>query len=80
VRKRQETGRDKERKTERKRDGGTEGGERERERERGKWGEAGVEKEKESARAINRDMSVSQTSWHKEVIIGRNSVFRVFLL
>jgi hypothetical protein len=32
------------------------------------------------ARALNRDMSVSQTSWHKEVILGRNSVFRVFLL
>jgi hypothetical protein len=25
-------------------------------------------------------MSVSQTSWHKEVILGRNSVFRVFRL
>jgi hypothetical protein len=32
------------------------------------------------ARALNRDMSVSQTSWHKEVILGRNIVFRVFLL
>ena len=33
-----------------------------------------------TARALNRDMSVSRTSWHKEVIIGRNSVFRVFRL
>jgi hypothetical protein len=32
------------------------------------------------ARALNRDMGVSQTSWHKEVILGRNSVFRVFRL
>ncbi len=32
------------------------------------------------ARALNRDMSVSQTSWHKEVVLGRNSVFRVFRL
>ena len=27
-----------------------------------------------------RDMSVSQTSWHKKMILGRNNVFRVFLL
>ena len=33
-----------------------------------------------SARALNRDMSVSRTSWHKEMILGRNSVFRVFRL
>jgi hypothetical protein len=32
------------------------------------------------ARALKRDMNVSQTSWHKEVILGRNSVFRVFRL
>ena len=32
------------------------------------------------ARALNRDMSVSRTSWHKKVILGRNSVFRVFCL
>ena len=32
------------------------------------------------ARALNRDMSVSRTSWHKKVILGRNSVFRVFRL
>jgi hypothetical protein len=31
-------------------------------------------------RALNRDMSVSHMSWHKEMILGRNSVFRVFLL
>ncbi len=31
-------------------------------------------------RALNRDMSVSRTSGHKEVILGRNSVFRVFRL
>ena len=34
----------------------------------------------DAARALNRDMSVSQTSGHKEVILGRNSVFRVFRL
>ena len=33
-----------------------------------------------SVRALNRDKSVSQTSFHKEVILGRHSVFRVFLL
>ena len=27
----------------------------------------------------NRDMSVSQTSWHRETILGWNSVFIVFL-
>jgi len=32
------------------------------------------------ARTINRDMSVSRTSWHKGVILGRNSVFGVFRL
>jgi hypothetical protein len=32
------------------------------------------------ARALNRDMSVSRTSWHKGVILGRNSVFGVFRL
>ncbi len=31
------------------------------------------------ARALNRDMSVSQTSWHRETILGWNSVFIVFL-
>ena len=40
----------------------------------------GREQEREGARALNRDMSVSQTSWYKEVILGRNSVFRVFRL
>ena len=33
-----------------------------------------------AARALNRDMSVSRMSWHKGVIIGRNSVFGVFRL
>ena len=33
-----------------------------------------------NARALNRDMSVSRTSWHKGVILGRNSVFGVFRL
>ena len=32
------------------------------------------------ARALNRDISVSLTSWHKGVILGRNSVFGVFRL
>ena len=32
------------------------------------------------ARTLNRDMSVSRTSWHKGVILGRNSVFGVFHL
>jgi len=41
----------------------------------------GIDKElRLAARALNRDMGVSQTSWHKEVILGRNSVFRVFRL
>jgi hypothetical protein len=35
---------------------------------------------RECARALNRDMSVSRTSWHKGVILGRNSVFGVFRL
>ncbi len=30
------------------------------------------------ARALNCDISVSQTSWDREIILGRNSVFRVF--
>ena len=34
----------------------------------------------EEARALNRDISVSRTSWHKGVILGRNSVFGVFRL
>ncbi len=33
-----------------------------------------------SARALNRDISVSRTSWHKGVIVGRNGVFGVFRL
>ena len=33
-----------------------------------------------TARALNRDMGVSRTSWHGEVILGRNSESRVFLL
>jgi hypothetical protein len=32
------------------------------------------------ARALNRDISVSRTSWHKGVIVGRNGVFGVFRL
>jgi hypothetical protein len=32
------------------------------------------------ARTLNSDMSVSWTSWHKGVILGRNSVFGVFRL
>ena len=32
------------------------------------------------ARALNRDMSVSRTSWYNGVILGRNSVFGVFRL
>jgi hypothetical protein len=32
------------------------------------------------ARALNRDMSVSRTSWYNGVILGRNSVFGVFHL
>jgi hypothetical protein len=32
------------------------------------------------ARALNRDISVSRTSWHKGVILGRNGVFGVFRL
>ena len=39
-----------------------------------------VVKQLQTARALNRDMGVSQTSCHKEVILGRNSVFRVFSL
>jgi hypothetical protein len=35
---------------------------------------------RESARALNRDISVSRTSWHKGVILGRNGVFGVFRL
>jgi hypothetical protein len=38
------------------------------------------EKKKGNARALNRDISVSRTSWHKGVILGRNSVFGVFRL
>ena len=34
----------------------------------------------EAARALNRDISVSRTSWHKGVIVGRNGVFGVFRL
>ena len=33
-----------------------------------------------NARALNRDISVSRTSWHKGVIVGRNGVFGVFRL
>ena len=33
-----------------------------------------------TARALNRDMSVSRTSWYNGVILGRNSVFGVFRL
>ena len=32
------------------------------------------------ARSLNRDISVSRTSWHKGVILGRNGVFGVFHL
>jgi hypothetical protein len=41
---------------------------------------SGVGRHTSNARALNRDMNVSRTSWHKGVILGRNSVFGVFRL
>ncbi len=42
--------------------------------------ERGSRSFRKGAMPLNRDMNVSRTSWHKEVILGRNSVFRVFRL